>query len=123
MKKLLVCTILFTIIFHITGCSTNLNDNFYGDYTFNEVMYLSPLSSATKDSINDRMDKTRYTIKAESFKVEGSEYTFEISSPKYIEDDEKYDSPLLFGLDDFLDGVDHKYIVLDENEIEHSRHL
>lgn len=114
MKKLVILSIL---LISLTGCKSEFKD-LYGNYVFDEVTYLSPLSSSTKDYVKETMSGTKYIINEDLFKVESSDYTIEILSPQYIEDDDPYESPLLFGLDDFFKKTENRYVVVDSDDNE-----
>lgn len=81
---IIICLIL---LFGIVGCTDNDKQVFYGKYIFEEVSYLSPLSSSTRDYLNKQMEETIYTINEDLFKIESNNMhkTVEISSPNYIE--------------------------------------
>lgn len=114
MKKLVIISIL---LISLTGCKSEFN-NLYGNYVFDEVTCLSPLSSSTKDYTTEIMSGTKYIINEDVFKVEGSDYIVEIVSPSYVEDDDLYESPLLFGLDDFFKKTENRYVVVDSDDNE-----
>lgn len=114
MKKLVIISIL---LISLTGCKSEFKD-LYGNYLFDEVTYLSPLSSSTKDYTTEIMSDTKYIINEDVFKVEGSDYIVEIVSPGYVEDDDLYESPLLFGLDDFFKKTENRYVVVDSDDNE-----
>ena len=82
MKKLLFVVAGLLLIVGLTSC-TNYTRNFYGTYTFDKVSYLSPVSSATVDYLEEKMAGTRYTIKKDSFLIEFVAES-EIESPSYI---------------------------------------
>ncbi|MDF2592824.1 MAG: hypothetical protein K0S75_2290 [Clostridia bacterium] len=96
--KIKVMTTLVSIIlmFTLFGCSNDRinstsneskNASFYGIYTFEEVSYLSGLSSSTIDYKNEQMAGTKYTIEANLFKIESAESTYEIKSPNYVKEE------------------------------------
>lgn len=94
------------------GCGNKDKHGFYGTYTFKEVTYLSPLSSATIDYLNKSMAETKYIIEKDSFKIESGNDTFEISSPNYVKEDVQVDESPLF------DGR-----ILQENEIKYQYNI
>lgn len=106
-KGFILITGLLVLIF-FGGCGNKDKNDFYDTYTFKEVTYLSPLSSATKDYLNESMAETKYIIKEDLFKIESGDDTFEISSPEYVKEDVKIDESPLF--DDRI---------LQENEIKY----
>lgn len=87
MKKAFVL-ILGIILFGCLSCrSSSDKQNFYGTYTFNEVSYLSSLSSSSISYLSENMAETEYTIKANIFKIKSKDNTTEISSPKYVKEE------------------------------------
>jgi hypothetical protein len=87
MKKVFVL-VLGIILFGCVSCRSNSGkQNFYGTYTFSEVSYLSMLSSSRIDYLNKKMAGTKYTIKANIFKIKSKDSTTEISSPKYVKEE------------------------------------
>ncbi len=93
MKKVFIL-IVGLVLLSCLSCSRNNDEQgFYGTYTFEEVSYLSLLSSSTIDYVNERMTGTKYIIEADLFKVETSDNTIEINSPKYIKEEIKDSIP------------------------------
>jgi len=96
MKRVFTLIVGLVLLFCLS-CSRNNNEHgFYGTYTFEEVSYLSLLSSSTIDYMNERMAGTEYTIEADLFKIEASDNTVEINSPNYIKEEIKDSIPAAF---------------------------
>ena len=62
------------------------------------------------------MAYSKYTVEADLFKIEGKDFTFEVSSPSYVKEDIQYDiSPLL---DDQIlrdNMLQHQYVIKDKD--------
>jgi hypothetical protein len=84
------------------------NASFYGIYTFEEVSYLSALSSSTIDYKNQQMAGTKFTIEADLFKIESAENTYEIKSPNYVKEEIPKDFNSLSDVRSFI-GNEVKY--------------
>jgi hypothetical protein len=83
MKKTLTFIIGFGLLITCFGCNNNNIENIYGKYTFEEVSYLSPLSSSSINSENEMMKGMEFTIEANQF-IGGTKYNpYELSSPEY----------------------------------------
>jgi hypothetical protein len=105
MKKVLIIVIGLIFIF-CAACSRDSEEKgFYGTYTFEEVSYLSPLSSSTVGYVNKKMAGTKYIIEADVFKVEGPGSTIEIKSPGYIKEE----------LSDIVNFVGDVYTAIDDD--------
>lgn len=112
----MLTTVLFLLVF-LSGCSRVNEQDFFGLYTFKEVSYLSPLSSATKDSVNKQMKGSKYTIKENLFKIESTGYTVEYSSPKYVKEEIPEESTLFSDVYSFLGkDVEYQYTIYNEYE-------
>ncbi len=72
---ILVCLVLYINID---------KQDFYGTYNFEEVTYLSPISSSFIGHVNEQMAETRYTIKSDLFKIDSKYNGVEIISPIYV---------------------------------------
>ncbi len=81
MKKLIAVAAGLLMVIGLAACSGQMG--FYGTYTFGEVSYLSPVSSSTVDSLNERMQGTKYTIEQDIFSVEFADAQIEFASPTY----------------------------------------
>jgi hypothetical protein len=81
MKKLLAVAVGLLMVIGLAACSGQ--SGFYGTYTFGEVSYLSPVSSATVDYLNEKMLGTKYTIEQDIFLVEFADAQIEFASPTY----------------------------------------
>lgn len=86
MKRIFILITGLISLICLCCCSNSNKEDFYGTYTFKEVSYLSPLSSSTVDYINQQMAGTKYIIEADLFKIESTDNTVEISSPKYVKE-------------------------------------
>ena len=94
MKRIFMFIAVLILLF-CSSCSKNGDkQGFYGIYTFEEVSYLSLLSSSTIDYVNERMVGTKYTIEADLFKIETSDDTVEINSPDYVKEEIKNSLPV-----------------------------
>ncbi len=116
MKKVLILITVF-ISLALLSCSSNTDKHdYYGKYTFEEVVYLSPLSSSTVDYLNERMAGTKYIIEADLYKIESADNTVEISSPNYVKEKVQNNSSPLFNVAILLDNeVKHQYTIYNED--------
>jgi hypothetical protein len=106
-RIILLITTFVSIVF--LSCAGNIDkQDFYGTYTFDKVIYLSPLSSSTIDASNKAMAGTKYVIEADLFKIDFKDNPVEISSPNYVKENVKFDSSTLFDYHTVL-GNDVKY--------------
>ncbi|HYF81867.1 MAG TPA: hypothetical protein VEB00_02405 [Clostridia bacterium] len=101
------------ILLFCLSCSRNSDKrDFYGTYTFEEVSYLSLLSSSTINYMSERMAGTKYTIEADLFKIETSDNTVEISSPNYVKEEIKNDLSTLSDVyTSISDDVKYQYTI------------
>jgi len=114
MKKILLLSALALLILMV-GCS-NGKDNIYGEYKLEEVSFLSPLSSSTKDSVKERMKDSTYIIQEDLFKVQSTELPIEVISPKYVKEEIDPDSFALFDSDYFrLSNIKSQYSIYDQD--------
>lgn len=95
MKRVFILIAGLILLVFLAYYSNNDKQDFYGTYIFEKVSYLSPLSSSTTDYINKQMSGTKYTIKADLFKIESPNNTLEVSSPKYVKEKIQKDLPIL----------------------------
>lgn len=100
MKKILLFSVLSLFILTV-GCSSDGKDNIYGEYKLEEVSFLSPLSSSTKDSVKERMKDSTYIIQEDLFKVQSTELPIEVISPKYVKEEVDTESLAMFDTDFF----------------------
>lgn len=115
MKKIFIFSVLSLFILTV-GCSSDGKDNIYGEYIFEEVSYLSPLSSSTKDSLNERMKDSTYLIHEDLYKVQTSELTIEVNSPKYVKEKIDMESLTLFNTDFFKkNNIKSQYSIYDQD--------
>ena len=82
MKKLLAIVASLLLMVGLTSCNNYLT-NFYGTYTFDKVSYLSPVSSATVDYLEEKMAGTKYTIEEDLFEIEFAPVS-EVATPSII---------------------------------------
>lgn len=116
MRRMLMLTVGLMVLVFLSGCSNGCEQSIYGVYTFEEVSYLSPLSSATKDYVNSQMEETKYTIKKTLFKIESTNYTVEFSSPKYVKEEISNESSVLMDVYTFIGSdVDYQYTIYDKD--------
>lgn len=109
MKRSFILITGLVLLIFLYSCSKNYLDDFYGNYTFEKVIYLAPLSSCRPDYINKTAAGTKYTIKEDLFKIELKNHTVEIKSPNYMKEDvKKDDSPFSVDIHAML-GDDVKY--------------
>lgn len=116
MKRIiLIITGLISLIF--LSCSSNLDKrDFFGTYTFEEVAFLSPLSSYSIDHLNEGMKGTKYIISADLFKIESSKDTTIINSPGYVKEEIPKESFSLSDVRTFIgDKVKYQYNIYDKN--------
>ena len=117
MKRVLILTVGLALLVFLVACSSESEKNFYDVYTFDEVSYLSPLSSSTKDYVNSQMEEAKYTIKEDLFKVESTDYTVEFSSPKYVKEEISKETSLLSDVYTFIGSdVEYQYSIYDKDE-------
>jgi hypothetical protein len=119
--KVLFTLISIILISAFFGCTddrknsfsnVSKNSSFYGLYTFEEVSYLSRLSSSTIDYKNEQMAGTKYTIKADLFKIESAKYTYEIKSPNYLKEEMPDEINILSDVRSFIGNeVQYQYSI------------
>lgn len=116
MRRILMLTAGLVLLVFLSGCNSGSEQNIYGVYTFEEVSYLSLLSSSTKDYVNSQMEETKYTIKENLFKIESTDYTVEFSSPKYVKEEISGESSVLSDVYTFIGSdVDYQYTIYDKD--------
>ena len=119
MKRVVLLMVGFVSIIFLIFLSWNGDadaQDFYGTYTFDELIYLTALSSSSLDYANKTMVDTKYTIEADLFKIEGRDSNVEISSPSYAKEDVQFDISPLF--DDHIlqdHGIKYQYDVMDKD--------
>jgi len=121
MRRVLMITTGLILLVFLSGCSSRGDQNIFGVYTFEEVSYLSPFSSSTKDHLNSQMEGSKYTIEEDLFKIESKEHTVEYSSPKYVKEyiKEKIpdESTIFSDVYTFMArDVDYRYAIYDKND-------
>lgn len=115
MKRILLFSVLSLFILTV-GCSSDGKDNIYGEYKLEEVSFLSPLSSSTKDSVKERMKDSTYIIQEDLFKVQSTELPIEIISPKYVKEEVDTESLAMFDTDFFRKNrIKAQYSIYDQN--------
>lgn len=108
-RKWVFLSILFLLVC-LAGCNNKDMPDFYGTYTFEEVSYLSGLSSCTVDYVEKLRTGTVYTIEADLFKIESAENTVEINSPNYVREEIPNDFTILSDVRSFIgDDVEFQY--------------
>ena len=116
MKRTFILIICLISLVYLSSCSSKDEQKIYGTYTFEKVSYLSPLSSVTVDIVNGQMEETKYTIKADLFKIQSAEYTVEFSSPKYVNEKIPSESSVLSDVYTFIgNDVDYQYPIYDKD--------
>lgn len=116
MKRILILMAAFILLI-LSGCSSKSEQSIFGEYEFEEVSYLWPLSSSTKNSINRQMEGSKYIINEDLFKIESEGYTVEYSSPKYVKEKISDESTMLSDVKTFIgNDVEYQYTIYDEYE-------
>ena len=83
MKKIILLTIIVLTTFSYIGCSNNRDLGISGEFQFEKVVYLSPLSSSTIDYEEKQMEGTIYKINRDNFEIVSSVNQYKISDPIY----------------------------------------
>jgi hypothetical protein len=119
MKRVVLLIVGFALIILLIFLSYNENadiQDFYGTYTFDELIYLTEFSSSLIDTVNESRAGTIYTIETDLFKIESKDINVEISSPSYVKEDVQPVSSPLFDGDILQDnGVKHQYDIKDKD--------
>lgn len=112
-----VILIVFLIILVVLFRYDNDNiQNYYGTYTFDELIYLTGLSSSTISYANQVRADTKYTIEADLFKIEGKEINVDITSPSYIKSQVQFNSLPSFDQHIIKDnGLKYQYDIKDKD--------
>lgn len=103
MKKIILLALMFLFTNYFLGCSSDNNITISGKYGFDKIIYLSSLSSSTKDYMEKGMEGTAYKISKESFEIVNSESHYKISKPTYKR--EKMDDDLVQAFNDSVFGT------------------
>lgn len=104
--------LLITLILLLIGCSKNDNQDFYGEYIFEKVSYISPLSSSTADFIEEKMEGTKFIIEENLFKIDLVDNTVEISSPIYVKEEISNHSNILSDVRSIIGNeIECQYII------------
>ena len=62
------------------------------------------------------MEETKYTIKEDLFKIESTEYSVEVNSPKYVKEEIPKNSSLFSDIDTLIsDEVDYQYTIYEND--------
>lgn len=116
MRRICLLTAGLILLVFLSGCKGGDDKNIFGVYTFDEVSYLSLLSSATKESVNRQMEGSKYTINEDLFKIESTEYTVEYTSPKYVKEKIPNESSVFSDVHTFIgNDVDYQYTIYDQD--------
>jgi len=83
MKKIILLNLIVLIVFSFIGCSNNRDLEISGEFQFEKVVYLSPLSSSTIDYEEKQMEGTIYKINKDNFEIVSLENQYKISDPIY----------------------------------------
>jgi hypothetical protein len=84
MKKSAISILFLTfLLFGLIGCGDDGMKDLYGTYIFEEVSYISPLSSSFENSITERMTGTEYIVGADLFRIGYADDPVEINMPVY----------------------------------------
>lgn len=81
MKYVKVLIPILILAFTFLGCSSK--NELYGEYEFDELVFLSPLSSASADYLTELMEGTQYKFEKDSFQIITSDHTYEVKDPIY----------------------------------------
>ena len=115
MKKILLFSALSLFIIMV-GCSSDEKNNIYGEYVFEEVSYLSPISSMSKDGLIENMKDSKYSIQEDLFEVQSSGLNIEVVSPKYVKEEIDDDSFAIFDVNFFkMNNIKSQYSIYDKD--------
>ena len=97
MKRTITLTACLAIVLCLIACGNKKEkSDYFGTYIYEEVSYLSPISSSSKDFFEEEMSGTKYTIEDNLFKIEDADTTtVEIESPKYVREEVSADKNIL----------------------------
>lgn len=119
-KIFLGMSILFSFI--LLGCnSTDNNNSIFGTYVFDSPVYISSLSSSSKDIVIKTNKEASYTIEKKNFEVNLADSKFIVSNPQYkkvaMNDDQVKDFNIaVFNAVNISDYKNRcQYIIYDEN--------
>ena len=119
MKRFVLLIVGFVSIIFIIFLSCNGDadkQDFYGTYTFDELIYLTGLSSSSIDYANKTKTDSKYIIKEDLFRIEDKDFEVEIISPSYSKEDVQFNSSPLF--DDHIlkdNGIKYQYDIKDKD--------
>lgn len=114
MKKIILFVISLVLLVSIDGCSSKDQHSFYGTYTFEEVSYLSSLSSSSIDYLEEKMEGIKYTINDNLFKIEYADDVIIINSPDYMKEEVPDDIDSLVN-DNSGEKIDYQYNIYAED--------
>jgi len=115
-RRFILITGLMLLIF-LSGCGSGVEQNIFGVYTFEEVSYLSPLSSSSKDFMNRQMEGSKFTVREDLIKIESLGYTVEYSHPKYVKEKIPDETTLFSDVRTFIGSdVDYQYTIYDKDD-------
>lgn len=124
MKKVFILITVLILTFCLSCSKSSDKRDFYGTYTFEEVSYLSLLSSSTIDYINEQMAGTKYTITGDLFKIETQDNIVEISSPNYVKEEIWNESNALYDVHAAIgDEVKYQYTIYEKDGSKTNRRL
>jgi hypothetical protein len=108
MRKIIILVAGIISILFIIFNSSIKDKGFYGTYKFEELSYLSPLSSYSTDYLIKGLKDNKYIIKNDLFRIESKGHVDEIQSPNYVR---KPISKVFFGALDinYILGKEVKY--------------
>lgn len=127
-KKIILFIINLIILGSQMGCSNKDEYDFFGTYTFEEITYLSGLSSTTKDYREEQMAGTKYIINDKQFTIENTNNStqklVEINSPDYVREEIPDDSTIFSDVSSFIDEkIDYQYTIYEEDGNKTNRRL
>jgi hypothetical protein len=101
----------------LIGCGDNGMKDLYGTYVFEEVSYISPLSSSSENSLTQRMKGTEYVVRADLFSIGYADDPVEINMPVYKKDEPFKDLSLISDIGhSFDEKVKYQYTVYTKND-------
>ena len=113
MKKIYLLIMLFVFL---VGCGNTDIENLYGEYYFEEVSYLSFFSSSTSEYLETKMERTKYIVEENLFKIELLDNISEISNPNYVGEEIPSDSEILADIGNILgNDIEYQYSIYSKN--------
>jgi hypothetical protein len=115
-KKLAPFSIFLIILLSLIACNDKDEYNFFGTYTFDEISYLSGLSSTTKDYREEQLAGTKYIINEKQFKIENANDTVDIASPDYVKEEIPTDNTIFSDVSTFIDeNIEVQYTIYEKD--------